>query len=172
MGNRQHRRSLGRRVLCLSLTWLFIGAVIGVVNGRGTGTAIEIVSMMLGGMIALLIPGILLGVIGGDARGSIVGAAGGLLGYWLAQLGGNVAVQPPVLGMIVIFSGLLGATGFLFVRFLFWKYRMVFRGICWLIDATPLSGKVSALAGHLYKTQLLGGNPVAHKIPSMASRLR
>ncbi len=152
MQDRKRRQSLGRRLIRLSLTWLSIGAVIGVINARGTGTGIELVSMMIGGMIALVIPGILLGVIGGDARGSVIGVAGGLLGYWLATRGG-VAMQPPVLGVIMIFSGLLGATGFLFTRFLFWKYRTIFRIICWLVDATPLSAKVSALAYHLHKPQ-------------------
>ncbi len=172
MQDRQHPLSLGHRVLRLSLTWLLIGAVIGLFNGRGTGSGIEIASMMIGGMIALMLPGIFLGVIGGDATGSIVGIAGGLLGYWLAQLGGGVAVQPPVVGVIVIFSGLLGATGFLFLRFLFWKYRMIFRSIRWLIDATPLSGKLSGLAGHVHKSHRLAGNSVAGKLPSMASRFR
>src|SRR4051794_33597844 len=91
MQDRHRQRSLAHRVLRLTLTWLFLGAVIGVVNGQGTGGNAEIVCMMIGGMIALIIPGIFLGVIGGDARGSIAGAAGGLLGCWSAKLGGAVA---------------------------------------------------------------------------------
>jgi hypothetical protein len=151
MRDRQRPPSLICRVLRLSLTWLFLGTVFGVVSRQGTGGRIEIVSMMIAGMIVLLIPGVLLGVIGGDARGSILGAAGGLLGCWLAKLGGGVTIQPSIVGVLLIFSGLLGATCFLFMRLLFWKYRIVFSSICWLIDAAPVSGKVSALAGYLHQ---------------------
>jgi len=146
--------------------------VIGVVNGQGTGESIEIVSMMIGGMIVLTIPGIFLGVIGGDARGSVVGATGGLLGCWLAKFGGAVAIQPLVISTVVILGGLLGATGVLFMRFFFWKYRMIFRSICWLIGLTPVPGKVSPLAGHLRIPQRLAGNSVPHKIPPIARRFR
>jgi len=172
MQDRAHPPSLGHRVLRLSITWLLIGAVIGVVNGRGTGagTGIEIVSMMIGGMIALMIPGIVLGVIGGDARGSFIGAAGGLLGDWLAQVGGGVALQPPVIVVSVIFSSLVGATVFLFIRFLFWKYRMVLKSICWLIDATPLSDTVASLAAYRPKTRAFARNSGAPKIPFRSTR--
>lgn len=149
MRNRHHQPSLGCRVLSLSLAWLFLGAVTGVINGQETGSGIAIVCMMIGGMIVLTIPGIFLGLIGGDARGSMVGAAGGLLGCWYATLGGSVAIQPLTMSTIVIVGGLLGATAFLFLRFSFWKYRMIFRSICWIIDLTPVSGKVSDLNGHL-----------------------
>ena len=172
MRNRSSQPSLGHRVLSLGWTWLFLGAVTGAINGQGTGSYIEIVSMMIGGMIALTILGLFLGVIGGDARGSIVGAAGGLLGCWLAKLGGVVAIQPLVISTIVILGGLLGATGFLFMRFLFWKYRMVFRSISWLIDLTPVSGKISALHGRVRIPQRLAGNSAPHKIPSTVRRFR
>ena len=155
MRDREAQLSLGHRVLRLSLTWLFLGAVVGVVNGQGMRGNMAIVCAMIGGMIALTIPGIFLGVIGGDARGSVVGAAGVLIGCWLAKLGGAVAIQPPVVSTIVIMGALLGATVFLFTRFMFWKYRMIFRSICWLIDLTPASGKASALAGHLRIPQSL-----------------
>jgi hypothetical protein len=147
------------------LTWLFLGAVIGVVNGQGTGGGSEIACMMIGGMIALTIPGFFLGVIGGDARGSVVGAAGGLLGCWLAKLGDAAAIQPFIMSTIVILGGLLGATGLLFIRFLFWKYRMIFRAIGWLIDLTPWSGEVSALLRRLSTAQHPVGNSVRHQIP-------
>jgi hypothetical protein len=149
MRDRHPQLPLGRRVLSLSLTWLFLGAVIGVVNGQETGGGVEIVCMMIGGMIALAIPGLVLGVIGGDPRGSIAGAAVGLLGCSLAKLGGSVAIEPPVMSTIVILAGLLGATALLFMRFLFWKYRMIFRTIRWLVDSTPVSAKLSARHGRL-----------------------
>jgi hypothetical protein len=154
------------------LTWLFLGAVIGAFNGQETGGSVEIVCMMIGGMIVLTIPGIFLGVIGGDARGSVVGAAGGLLGCWSAELSGAMAIQPFVIGAIAILGGLLGATGILFIRFLFWKYRMIFRSICWLIDITPVSGKASALACHVRIPRRLAAHPVPHKIRSTARRFR
>jgi hypothetical protein len=170
MRDRHRQLPLGHRVLRLSLTWLFLGAVTGVVNGQGTRGGIEIVCMMIGGMIALAIPGIFLGVIGGDARGSVVGAAGGLLACGLTKLGGGVTAQPFVISTIVILGGLLGATGFLFMRFLFWKYRMIFRSACWLIDLTPISGEVSALHRRFRIPQRLAGNSVPHKIPSAVRR--
>jgi len=142
------RPSLGRRVLGMFLTWLFLGAVIGVIGGLGQGGGIQIVCMMIGGMAVLPIAGVLLGLIGGDAKGSVAGAAGGLLGCWIAVCCGAVPIQPQAMNVIVIFGALVGATGFLFVRFLLWKYGMMFRTICWAIGVTPASGKAWALAGH------------------------
>ena len=162
MRDRRPQRPLGHRVLSLSLTWLFLGAVIGVVNGQGTRGGSEIVCMMIGGIIALAIPGFFLGVIGGDARGSVVGAAGGLLGCWLTDLGDAAAIHPFITSTIVILGGLLGATGFLVRRFLFWKYRTIFRAICWLIDLTPGSGKVSALLRRLSTPRCSTGDSVLH----------
>ena len=52
------------------------------------------------------------------------------------------------MNVIVIFGALVGATGFLFVRFLLWKYGMMFRMICWAIGVTPASGKAWALQDH------------------------
>jgi hypothetical protein len=137
MRDRQPQLSLGQRVLRLSLTWLMIGALIGLVGVERKGGVIEIACMLISGMIVLTIPGMLLGVIGADARGSVVGVSGGLLSCWLAKFGGGVALQPHVIGAVVIFSGLLGATCFLFVRILFWKYRMMFRCISWLTGISP-----------------------------------
>lgn len=170
MRDRQLQLSLGHRVLRLSLTWLVIGALIGVVGVERQGGSIEMVCMMIGGMIVLTIPGMLLGVIGADARGSIIGVSFGLLGCWLAQLGGAMAMQRQVMGVVVIFSGLLGATCFLFVRILFWRYHMMFRIICWLTDRMAVPNRVSALAGHLHLPQRLAGNWIPHKIPSLAKR--
>jgi hypothetical protein len=168
MRNRHPQIQLGHRVLSLSLTWLFLGAVTGVINGQGMGGSIELVSRM----IVLTTLGLFLGVIGGDARGSIVGAAGGLLGCSLANLGGVAALQPVVISTVVIFGGLLGATGFLFMRFLVWKYRTILKSICWLIDLTPISGKMSARLGRLPIPQRLASNSVPHEIPSFARRFR
>ena len=83
MHDRRLQMLLRNRVLILALTWLLIGAVIGVVGVERKGGGIEIVSMMIGGMIVLLIPGILLGVIGGDARGALsVHARGSWAAAW------------------------------------------------------------------------------------------
>jgi hypothetical protein len=170
MRERHPQLPLGRRILLLFLTWLFLGAAIGVINGQGTGSGIQIVCMMIGGMIALMIPGLFLGLIGGDARGSVIGAAGALLACWLTEFCGAVAVQPVVISTTVILGGLVGATGYLFLRFLFWKYRMIFRSICWLIDLTPMSAKVSALHSRLRLHQCSAGNSVPHKVPSVVRR--
>src|SRR5947207_1986947 len=127
MRDPQPQLPLGRRVLRMSLTWLLLGAVIGIVDGLGKGQGIEILCMMIGGMIVLPIAGVFLGLIGGDARGSVAGAAGGLLGCWSAKVTGVVAIQPQCMSLIVIFGALVGATGFVFLRFWLWKYAMIFR---------------------------------------------
>ena len=168
MRAREPRLSLGHRVLRLSLTWLFIGALVGVVGVERKGGAIGIACMMVSGMIVLTIPGILLGVIGGDARGSVVGVSCGLFGCGLAKLSAAVSMQPQVIGAVVIFCGLFGATVYLFVRIMFWRYRLMFRCICWLTEKTQVSGTFSALAGHLQIPQRSTGNSVLRKNPSIA----
>jgi hypothetical protein len=135
------RLSLGRRVLVMFHTWLLLGALIGAIEGLGMGGGIQIVCMMIGGMAVLPIVGVLVGLIGGDARGSALGAAGGLLGCWLAERFGDVLIQPQATNVIVIFGALVGATGLLFARFLIWKYRMMFRTLCWAVGVTPSWGK-------------------------------
>jgi hypothetical protein len=167
---RQRNLSLAYRILRLSLTWLFIGALIGAVGVERKSGGIEIVYTMIGGMIVLTILGILLGVIGGDARGSVVGVFGGIVGCWLANLRG-AALQPQLIGAVVIFSGLLGATGFLFIRVMLWKYRMMFRCVRRLTDMAPVSGRVSAVAGQIRVAKRMAGNPSPHKIPSTAKRI-
>jgi hypothetical protein len=140
------RLSLGRRVLATSLTWLLLGCVIGVIEGLGQGGGIQILAMMVGGMTVLPVVGVLLGLIGGDAIGSVTGAAGGLLGCLAGDLVSGLSIQPHVLSVLVVFSGLLGATGFLFLRFLIWKYRMMFRTFCWLTGFTPGPGSALGIA--------------------------
>jgi hypothetical protein len=137
--------SLGRRVLVMFFTWLLLGAVIGAIEGLGMGGGIQIVCMMIGGMAVLPIVGLLLGLIGGDAKGSVAGAAGGLLGCWIAGCFGDMPIQPQAVSVILVFCALVGATGFLFVRFLTWKYGMMFRTLCWVIGVTPSWGKSWAL---------------------------
>jgi len=126
--------------------WLLLGAVIGVIEGLGKGGGIQIVCMMIGGMTVLPLVGVLLGSIGGDAIGSLAGAAGVLLGCWITGCCGEVPMQPQAMNVIVIIGALVGATGFLFVRFVFWKYAMMFRIFCWAIGVTPSSGKARAFA--------------------------
>jgi hypothetical protein len=140
----------------MSLAWLLLGAVTGVFNGLDKGTASGIVAMMLGGMIVLPVPGVLLALIGGDALGSIAGAAAGLFGCWLAGYGGSAAVEPQFMSVIVVVSALLGATGFLFLRFLLWKYTMIFAAVCWFLRTAPVPAKARILAGHHLFTRLPG----------------
>jgi hypothetical protein len=165
------RPSLGRRVLDMFLTWLLLGAVIGAIAGLGKGGGILIVCMMIGGMAVLPIAGVLLGLVGGDAKGSIAGAAGGLLGCGIAGCFGGVTIQPQAMNVIVIFCALLGATAFLFVRFLFWKYRMMFRTLCWAIGVTPASSESWVLAGHALIANRLTGYSV-HSAPVRARSRR
>ena len=145
MNSPRTRPTLGRRIIGMFFTWLFLGALIGVIGGLEVGGGIQIVCMMIGGMAVLPIVGVFLGLIGGDAKGSVAGAAGGLLGCSIAGCFGDVQIQPQATNVIVIFGALVGATGFLFVRFLLWKYGMMFRTICWVVRVTPSRGKVWAL---------------------------
>jgi hypothetical protein len=152
----------------MSLTWLFLGAIIGVNGGQGKGGGIQIACMMIGGMMVLSIAGVLLGLVGGDAKGSVAGAAGGLLGSWIAGCFGAVPIQPQALNVIVIFGALVGATGFLFVRFLVWKYGLMFRTIRWVIGVTPSSGKARALAG----LALMPNRPTRYSVDPASVRSR
>jgi hypothetical protein len=163
--------SLRRRVVNMILTWLFLGAVIGVIAGLGKGGGIQIVCMMIGGMAVLPIAGVLLGLIGGDAKGSVGGAASGLLGCGIVGCFGEVPIQPEALNMIVIFSALVGATGFLFVRFLLWKYGMMFRTLCWAIGVRPASGTPWTFSGHALIPNRLTSYSV-HLVPARGRSLR
>jgi hypothetical protein len=131
------------------LAWLLLGAVIGAVNGLDKSRPSEFVSMVFGGMMALPIAGVFLGVIGGDVRGSIVGAAAGLLGCGLATLDGAAAIPLGGISLIAIIGALLGATGLLFVRFLIWKYTLIFTAIGWFLGLTPVPAKAWIPPSHL-----------------------
>jgi hypothetical protein len=159
----QSRPSRGRRVLCMSLAWLFLGAIVGVFNGLENDRGSEIAAMMLGGMIVLPVPGLLLGLIGGDAIGSLGGAAAGLFGCWLADYGGPATIQPQGFGVVVVIGALAGATGFLFLRFLIWKYTMIFGAIAWFLRAAPLPARARVLAGHHLLTRGTGLSLVRSK---------
>jgi hypothetical protein len=143
----------------MSLTWLLLGAVIGVVNGLAKGSGPAVIFMMLGGMMVLPVLGLLLGLIGGDATGSVVGAAGGLLGSWLAGPVGAPAIHPEAMSLIIMIGALLGATGLLFVRVLRWQYTMIFRGIRWLAGVTPVAGRASAFARRLASPRHVASYP-------------
>jgi len=146
---RRSRQSVGRRVLATSLAWLCLGCIIGLIEGLGEGGGVQIFTMMLGGMTVLPTIGALLGLIGGDAIGSVTGAAGGLLGCLAADLGCGLPIQPHLLSVLVVFCALLGATSFLFLQFLVWKYRMIFRTICWSIGFKPPAEGAWSIAGRL-----------------------
>lgn len=145
MNSARNRPSLGRRVVVMFFTWLLLGALIGVIGGLEMGGGIQIICMMIGGMAVLPIVGVFLGLIGGDAKGSIVGAVGGLLGCTIAGCFGEVLIQPQATSVIVVFCALVGATGVLIVRFLLWKYGMMFRTLCWVMGVRPSWGKSLAL---------------------------
>jgi len=102
--------SVGRRILHMSLTWLVIGAMVGAIGGARSGSAIELISGVIGGVIVLPVVGVFLGTIKGDAMGSVVGAAGGLLGCWLARPTRGIPPDPLNVEVVVVFGALLGAT--------------------------------------------------------------
>ncbi len=181
MNSPRTRPSLGRRVLGMFFTWLFLGALIGVIGGLGMGGGIQIVCMMIAGMVVLPIVGVVVGLIGGDSKGSVAGAACGLLGCSLVGCFGAVPIQPEATNVILVFGALVGATGFQFARFLLWKYVMMFRAICWVVSVTPSSAKAgtqmnSLITGTLAWTGRSGragsiGSPhygLRHKRKSMA----
>jgi hypothetical protein len=136
------RRSVIRSAWRMSLTWLFLGAVIGVLNGLEKSSGGDIVFMMLGGMVVLSILGLFLGIIGGDASGSVFGAAAGVLVCWFVGPFGAHGNHPGAMSVIIMIGALAGATGLLFVRFLLWKYAMIFKAIRWMAGFTPMAGTV------------------------------
>jgi hypothetical protein len=70
------------------------------------------------------------------------------LGCGITGCFGEVTIHPQTVNVIVVFGALVGATAFLFARFLLWKYGMIFRTFCWAIGITPASGKAWALTSH------------------------
>jgi hypothetical protein len=119
----QNRGSLGERTAAMSLTWLSVGALVGAIGGLRSGSAVELVSGMVGGMVVLPVAGAFLGVIGGDAGGSLVGAIGGLLGSWLAAPISGIAVDAPTTRFMVLFGALAGATCLLYLHIKLWIYE-------------------------------------------------
>jgi hypothetical protein len=129
----------------MSLTWLGVGALVGAIGGLRSGSVIELVSGLLGGMVVLPIAGAFLGLIGGDPVGSMVGALGGLLGCWLSLPVNGIAVDTPITRFVVLFASLAGATVFLYVRLKFWIYEK-FCLIAWkVIRASTAQVGVSCL---------------------------
>jgi hypothetical protein len=98
---------------------------------------VGVLSMMIGGMTVLAIPGIVLGLIGGDVRGSFVGATGAYLACLTSKSVGASPIDPPLIGAMVIYGALLGATALLFARFIVWKYGVIFRILCWAFPSLP-----------------------------------
>jgi hypothetical protein len=147
MKNINSRPSILRTVVGMVCTWSVLGAMVGAVDGLGGGGSIQIISMIIGGMIALSIPGAVLGLIGGDAKGSVAGAAAGLLGCCVGGSFGGAAFQSELMKVTAIAGALLGATGFLCARLLVWECSMAFRTARWVagIIALPTS---STLPGH------------------------
>jgi hypothetical protein len=143
---------IGRRILRMALTWLALGAAIGVIGGSGTVSVIGVASSVLSGMIILPIPGALLGLIGGDAKGSVVGASGGLMACLLAKPSGGIPLDPVSVESMVIFGALAGATCVLYLQFVRWSYGVLFRRACQLVGGALVSCRAPALAGYLGST--------------------
>jgi len=138
--------SVGRRILHMSLTWLVIGAMVGAIGGARSGSAIELISGVIGGVIVLPVVGVFLGTIKGDAMGSVVGAAGGLLGCWLARPTRGIPPDPLNVEVVVVFGALLGATCLLYLQFVRWSCRILLRRACQLVGGTLASCWAPALA--------------------------
>jgi hypothetical protein len=125
----------------MSLTWLIVGAMVGLVGGLENQRVSGIIASMLGGMIVLPVLGVLLGLFGGDLKGTIVGAGGGIIACLLVGLGGLGTSTALVRGFMVIFGGLIGATFFPYVRMLLWTYGMIIRTTCQWIGGVPAFGR-------------------------------
>ena len=133
--------SLGRRILLMSLTWLIVGAMVGLIVGLENERVSAIIASMLGGMIVLPFLGVLLGLVGGDLKGTIAGAGGGIIACLLVGPGGLGTSTALVSGFTVIFGGLIGATVFPYVRMALWTYGMIIRTTCQLIGGVPALGR-------------------------------
>ncbi len=125
MATARARCTIVRRIVAMSLTWLGVGALVGAIGGLWSGSVIELVSGVVGGMIVLPIAGAFLGLIGGDAGGSLVGALGGLLGSWLSVPISGVVVDAPTMRFLVLFGALAGATCLIYLHIKLWIYEKV-----------------------------------------------
>jgi hypothetical protein len=141
----------------MSMTWLYLGLAIGLLEGLNQGGVLPMISMMIGAMMVLPIVGLALALIGGDVRGSVAGAALGLLGSLGIELSGAVLLQPQARGAIIIFCALAGATCLLFTRFLIWRYTMIWRVVCWLMGVPSASGQAWASFGPFHRASRHAG---------------
>lgn len=159
MDNSTSKVHIGRRIIRMVLTWLALGAAIGLIGGSGTVSVIGVASSVLSGMIILPIPGVLLGLIGGDVKGSVVGATGGLMGCWLAKPTGGISIDAVSMEVVVIFGALAGATCVRYLRFVRWSYGILFRRACQsVVWALPLCG-APTLAAYFGATNERSRNP-------------
>jgi len=147
MSDSQPPPSLGRRILLMSLTWLIVGAVFGLIGGLENARVSEMIASMLGGMIVLPVLGVLLGLVGGDLKGTIIGAGGGIIACLLVGPGGLGTSTALGGGFMVIFGGLIGATFFPYVRLALWTYGMIIRTIWAWFSVTSLADDKRWVAG-------------------------
>jgi hypothetical protein len=163
--------SSGRRIIQMSLTWLMLGGVIGVIGSRPTDPMIGIASSMLSGMIVLSFAGVILGLIGGDVKGTPLGAAGALFGCWLSQLSGAVSIDPVDVKFVVLVGALAGATGSLYLRLVLWTYKTIFRTTCRLFSLTRLPENVfGRIVRFGYPSQLATVSVVHFTVPPIPMR--
>jgi hypothetical protein len=132
----------------MSFTWLIIGAAVGAIGGLRTGVVIEVVSGLIGGVIVLPVIGVFLGLIRGDAKGSVVGAAGGLMGCWLAKPTGGSSLDPGSMQAVVVFGALLGATCLRYLQFVRWSYGIFLRRAFQLVGGALVLCGAPALASY------------------------
>jgi len=141
MNNSQPPVSLGRRIRLMSLTWLIVGAVVGLIDGLEKERVSALIASMLGGMIVLPVLGVFLGLIGGDLKGTIAGAGGGIIACLLVGPGGLGTSTALLSTFMVIFGGLIGATFFPYVRMALRTYGLIFRTLASRLGASqPLAG--------------------------------
>ena len=76
------------------------------------------------------------------------------------------------MGVIVTFCALVGATCFGFMRFMVWRYTLLFKVLRWLFGIAAMTGKASAIAGGSRVLWRSSGYPVQYKTLSIVSRSR
>jgi len=104
----QPQRTLGKRVLKMTLVWIWFGIFIGATSVPG-GDVIGVVSGVVAGIILLPWLGILLGLIGGQAKETLFGGMfGALVGVVCGILSPDHGALYSV-NMAVIIGGIIGA---------------------------------------------------------------
>ena len=106
----------------MTLLWALFGIFVGVAIAPPNGL-IGFACNVLAGLIVLTPVGLLLGLLGGRVKPTLVGA---LVGVLLGLLGGGFTLisLSLVVSTGLIFGGLAGATGSVYIAFVFFLLRI------------------------------------------------